>query len=136
MKSGCLLVGLLLLSGSGCAVHYHDRSSGKTHVLGIGLVTYNTSVSEGRVAVITQDRTLGLGAGNSEQSLWAVVGYDNRTQVQVLDTDNCLRLEWPSASLVNVRVGSRTPRDWSVSDEEPDMKTEQGIECPLRTLAK
>lgn len=117
---------------TGCAIHYHDKSSGKTHVVGFGLITYRTSLHEDRLAVATQDRTIGVGVGNSEQNVWAIVGYDNRTQLQILDTDTCLRLEWPSASLINVNVGSQTPEAWKTSDRNNVDKenNDGGIECP------
>lgn len=100
---------------SGCALHYYDESTGKNHVLGLGLISYRTSQQEGLVGVVTQNRTLGISAGVDAQEGWVSVGIDSRTKLEVSD-DSCLRLEWPTASLTNIRIGAKPPDDFPQLD--------------------
>ena len=106
--------GMLFLLGTtafpGCAIHYYNTRTGVEHLIGIGHMKMKvTPPTEDVVAVVGGTETLGIGAGTTTGSTEVSLGWNRTTRLSIVDQDASLRLEWPTASFFNVRVGTRPP---------------------------
>lgn len=104
-------LGLLLAAVlNGCAVHYYDPDTQAEHVWGIGHMRMKAEAArEDNKAIVKGVELYGIGLGFGRQDYYAVLGWDRRTLLSVVDKDTSVRLEWPSSDFFDVRVGSRPP---------------------------
>lgn len=102
----CVLSAML----TGCAVHYYDATTGAEHVWGFGhMVMKVASPVEGQRAVVHGTSLAGVAVGYSGGELGVMVGWESRRRIEVVTEDAAVRLEWPNADFLNVRVGSAFP---------------------------
>lgn len=100
----------LLLTGSGCALHYFDAESGTEHIWGIGHMAMKPGTSnEGVKAVGRRADTLGVSIGKLQEGAHLAFGWDGQQRVEIFDEDTQLCLAWPRGSFYNVRVGAEFP---------------------------
>ncbi len=101
---------LVLMSTAGCALHYYDAKTGTEHVWGIGHMAMKvSSANEGVRAVVHGISAVGLAVGSFDAQHYLSVGWTTQQQVEVIDENAAVRLEWPDSSPFNVRVGSSWP---------------------------
>lgn len=116
-----LMCSLCLFAASGCAIQYFDPATGTEHLWGFGHLRMKVGdVNEGVRAVVTGTETLGIAAGSVASERRITVGWERVSRFRVLDADSSVRLEWPSADLFSVRLGSAFPTDHRSSDETKD----------------
>lgn len=107
---GLLLALPLSLLLAGCAFHYFDPATGTEHVWGIGHMAMRaTPPREGYRAVVRRTDLWGVGVGRTGEGAYLTIGWDRREQVEILDEDTALRLEWPKGDLLRIRVGAEWP---------------------------
>ena len=104
---------MFTFSQVGCAIRYHDAKTGTEHVWGLAHVKMRVAPVHGAPApaLATQTETFGLAllfGGDASSDSGLGLGWDRRTRVLVPD-DSSLLLEWPSASLFDVRIGAQPP---------------------------
>ena len=108
------MISLCLFAGSGCAIQYFDPETGTEHLWGFGHMRMKVGqADEGVRAVVTGTDTLGLSAGSVASERRITLGWERLSQVRVLDSDTSVRLEWPSADVFSIRLGSAFPMDHS-----------------------
>jgi hypothetical protein len=113
-----LMCSLCLFAGSGCAIQYFDPETGTEHLWGIGYMRMKVGqANEGVRAVVTGTDTLGI-AGSVGSRGRITLGWERLSQFRVFDTDTSVRLEWPSADLFSVRIGSTFPTHRSSDDSK------------------
>lgn len=96
---------------SGCAVHYYDPKTGAEHIWGVGYMVMKASVPrEGHQAIVRGTEVLGMALGNVGGQGYFTFGWEKRQQVEIVDENTAIRLEWPKGDFFNVRVGSDWPR--------------------------
>ncbi|MBI5852925.1 MAG: hypothetical protein HZB39_18095 [Planctomycetes bacterium] len=99
-------------------VRYYDPDTGTEHFFGFGHVRVRSiAANEGVIGVATSSDAIGVGIGLGKESYGVSVGWDRWTRV-IAAEDGSLRLEWPSADLLGVRLGSEPPANWSSSEPE------------------
>ncbi len=114
------LLGVAVVGIAGCAVRYYDESTGVEHVWGVGHMRMKvTPPSEGVRAVVTDSGTLGAGLHLNDPGTALTLGWHRSGRLRVLDSNAAVRLEWPSASLFSVRVGTAPPRHLLESETTP-----------------
>lgn len=107
-------LGLLLFTGAlqGCAIHYYDRETGAEHLWGIGHMVMKASApQEGHRALVRGTDVAGLAGGKSDAGGYLVVGWEQRRRMEIIDPNTSIRLEWPHADFLNLRVGSEPPHE-------------------------
>ncbi len=103
-------VGLCATLTSGCAVHYFDPETGAEHIWGVGHMVMKATVpAEGIQTVVRQTEVLGLAAGKAGPEYSLTLGWARSQRLEVVEESAQVRLEWPSSSLLHVRVGSEWP---------------------------
>lgn len=111
----------LMLLLSNCTIHTYDESTGVSHMYGIGHVAYTIQPdTEGISAIATQLDSIGIGLTETREGGTATLGFGRTTELRILQQDACIRMEWLSSSLINVRVGSDYPSELG----------EKPIKCP------
>jgi hypothetical protein len=101
---------VLVVFVSGCAVHYFDPKTGAEHIWGFGhMVMKASSTKERHQALIRGTDVAGLALGKSDAGGYLVVGWEQRRRVEIIDENTSVRLEWPQANFLNLRVGSDWP---------------------------
>ena len=104
------VLALLALAGTGCAIHRYDAATGTEHVWGIGHLSLRVQpVEEGRQAVITERSVAGLGLAAGKDAWGLSLGWDQVTRVNAWDDSVAVRVDWPTGSLADVRIGSLPP---------------------------
>jgi hypothetical protein len=117
-----LLILFATLAG-GCAIHYYDPDTGTEHLWGIGHMRMKVGeTNEGVRAVVTGTDTVGLAGGSAPSERYIAIGWQRLSRLQVLDADTSIRLEWPSADLTSVRVGSGLPPVLNPGENRDDQK--------------
>ncbi len=120
---GFLLISLLMLGSSGCAIDYFDARNGIEHVWGIGHLAMKVgSPNEGLKAVGQRTDTLGLSIGKAQEGYHLELGWCSYQQIDVVDQNTQLCVAWPAGSLYSARVGSEFPPDISKCGHEKKEK--------------
>lgn len=121
------LVGLFVLLSGGCAIHYFDSETGTEHIWGFGHMQMKVSPpNEGVRAIVRGTETVGVAVGVGEETSYALVGWQQLSNLYVVDSDTAIRLEWPSADFFEVRVGTEFPSfDSTASLREESMPQER-----------
>lgn len=105
-----LLACLAPLAAAGCAIHRYDARTGTEHVWGFGHLSMRVQpVTEGRQAVITGRSVAGLGIAAGRDTWGLSLGWDQVTRVNAWDDSVAVRVDWPTNSLADVRVGVLPP---------------------------
>jgi hypothetical protein len=65
--------------------------------------------AEGLQAVVRGTDVIGLSLGRADQQAYLTLGWHRLQRLDVVQESTAVRLEWPDADFVNVRVGSRFP---------------------------
>ena len=100
----------LLLAQPGCAVHYYNPDTGVEHLIGFGHMKMKVQEpNEGVRAIVTGTETIGVAAGTIEEGVHFAAGWNRSSRLKAIDKDTSVRFEWPTNSLINVRVGSLPP---------------------------
>ena len=110
---------LIVLVGfvSGCAVHYFDKKTDTEHIWGVGhMVMKASSPKEGHQALIRGTDVAGFALGKSDAGGYLIVGWEQRRRVEIIDQNTSVRLEWPRADFLNLRVGSDWPHNMDESN--------------------
>ncbi len=95
---------------SGCAFHYYDSKTGAEHIWGFGHMVMKASAPrEGHRAIVRGTEVTGLTLGNVGGQGYLTVGWEKRQQLEIVDENTAIRLEWPKGDFFNVRVGSKWP---------------------------
>ena len=116
-----LVLSLLAVLLSGCAVHYYDSETQVEHVWGIGHMMLKASVpKEGLKATVRGTALLGVSVGLVDQGGYLTLGWEKRQLMEIVDKDTAVRLEWPRGDLLNLRVGSEWPTE--VLSNDPGRK--------------
>lgn len=98
------------LACQSCAVHYFDPATGTEHIWGIGhLALKHGTPIEGLKAVGRRTDTVGVLIGRLENDAHFGVGWNARQEIEIVDENVQLKLDWPSGSFYDVRVGSWFP---------------------------
>ena len=114
---------------SGCAIQYYDRASGTDHLWGFGhLKMKATPPQEGVRATIKGTEVLGVGLAVGREDYFLSTGWNNQRKLSVIDTNTCIRLEWPSSDLFRVRIGTNFPP--SLQDPVEPKPSVEGKEDP------
>jgi hypothetical protein len=122
----CLMLIRML---AGCAVHSYDKKTGTEHVWGIGHVAMRVvDENEGLQGVVRKTEFVGLAFSSCPQELFIGAGYNKQQRLHIIDADARIRLEWPTADMLHIRIGSEFPY---LSDNEASDGTEDG-ETPLK----
>lgn len=101
---------LFTLACAGCGLHYFDPSTGTEHVWGFGHVKMRLAPSEeGLQAIARGTDVLGFSLGHADQQVYLTLGWHRVQRLDVVQESTAVRLEWPDADFVNVRVGSKFP---------------------------
>jgi hypothetical protein len=102
-------VACLLLQA--CGVHYYDTQTGTEHVWGVGHMKMKAAPpNEGLKSVIRGTDLVGVGVGVRDRQPSLALGWDRQQRMEIVDSNATIRLEWPNADFVNVRVGSEFPQ--------------------------
>ena len=103
----CLVV---IHLSSGCAVHSYDEKTGVEHVWGFGHIAMRAvDANEGLQGVVRETEFVGLAFSSCPQELFLSVGYSKQHRLHIIDEDTQIRLEWPTADMLNIRIGSAFP---------------------------
>jgi hypothetical protein len=101
---------------SGCAIHYYDPETEAEHIWGIGHMVMKASApKEGHRALVRGTDVAGLASGKSDVGSYFVIGWEQRRRMAIIDPNTSVRLEWPRADFLNLRVGSEPPRELNES---------------------
>jgi hypothetical protein len=112
------------LACQSCAVHYFDPATGTEHIWGIGhLAVKHGSPTEGVKAVGRRTDTVGVLIGQLDKEAHFGVGWNARQEIEVVDENVQLKLDWPSGSFYDIRVGSWVPPN---SDHSKEDLSEEG----------
>ncbi len=97
-------------AAGGCAIHRYDAATGTEHVWGLGHLSMRVQpVEEGRQAVITGRSVAGLGLAAGRDTWGLSLGWDQVTRVNAWDDSVAVRVDWPTGSLADVRIGALPP---------------------------
>ena len=120
-----LIVPLVLLSG-GCAIHYFDSETGTEHIWGFGHMKMKVAASnEGVRAIVRGTETVGVAVGVGEETSYALLGWQQLSNLYVVDSDTAVRLEWPSADFFEVRVGTEFPSFESIANSGEESMSQE-----------
>lgn len=118
---------ILLLSLTGCSLHWYDEQSGTQHLLGFGYlkmraipqpIAENTTDQQSSIAFVTGHRNLGVQLGGGSDFSGISAGWDSRSRVIIKGSDASFSLLWPTNSiwlptdiknLFDVYVGTNFP---------------------------
>ena len=102
----------------GCAVHRYDAATGTEQVWGLGYMRVRVQPpTEGMQAVMTQRTVGGVDIGVGGDSRGLTVGWNSVTRITAADDSTAVRIDWPTSSLADVRIGSRPP--WLTPEPQP-----------------
>lgn len=94
----------------GCAVHSYDKKTGAEHVWGFGHIAMRAvDVNEGLQGVVRKTDFVGLAFSSCPEESFLSVGYSKQQRLHIIDEDARIRLEWPTADMLNIRIGSEFP---------------------------
>jgi hypothetical protein len=101
---------LMMITASGCALHYYDPATQTEHVWGLAHVRMKVApANEGVQAVVKGTTVVGASLKIAPDDKHLSLGFDKSTQMAVASEGASVRLEWPKSDLFSVRVGSRPP---------------------------
>lgn len=104
------VMAVLLLSASGCAIHYFNEKTGVEHLIGFGHMRMKVAPPhDGVQAVVTGVDTAGAALDAGKKDFGLTLGLERKSQIDIVAEDAAVALEWPTSSLFDVRVGSRPP---------------------------
>ena len=106
---GHLLVLGLCIGASSCAVRYHDKKTGETHIIGFGhMVMKAAPAGQDKVAVVSGVDIWGFGfSALKGDGVILTIGYSSERQVQIVKKDARLGLKWPARGLLKMLVFDR-----------------------------
>lgn len=110
--SMCICAFSLLVTTSGCAVHYYDAKTGTAHLWGIGHMKMRVvpAVDDSRVqAVAVGIQTIGLRLDANQHTSGINLGYDNSSFVYVVASDTSLRLDEVKNDPFTLQLGVQPP---------------------------
>ncbi len=117
---------LLVLTGSGCAVHYFDVTKNTEHVWGIGHMAMKPSAPNGELkAVGRRTDVVGISIGRSQEEAHLDVGWGARQRIDIVDKNTQLCLAWPRGSFYNARIGSEFPPSLDTCEITPSKEKKQ-----------
>lgn len=91
----------------GCAIHYHDASTGTDHLWGLGHLSMKAQTTpEGTTAVVKGVETLGVAAGLSHDESYFQTGWSRHQRIELLRPDALIRLDGPHADFMELRIGT------------------------------
>ena len=131
MKKRCQIAFILSLivftsvSGgpTGCAVHYFDSKNGTEHLWGFGHLKMKATVAhEGVKSVVRGSEVLGLSAGWLDHRPSVIAGWNRQEQLEIVNPDTMIRLEWPDSSFFNIRIGTNFPSEFLSSNTDHTTK--------------
>lgn len=100
---------VMVLAG-GCAIQYYDKRTGTEHLVGFGHMKMKVAdPNEGVQAVVVGMEVYGLAAGTTQEGGTVSLGWARSSRLRIIEEDTSIRLEWPTNSLFNVRVGTEPP---------------------------
>jgi hypothetical protein len=106
----CICAFSLLVTTSGCAVHYYDAKTGTAHLWGIGHMKMRVvpAVDDSRVqAVAVGIQTIGLRLDANQHTSGINLGYDNSSFVYVVSSDTSLRIDTADNDPFTLRLGTQ-----------------------------
>jgi hypothetical protein len=121
-----VVLGFILLTTIGCAIHYYDPKTGAEHIWGFGHLKMKAAPeNEGLHAVVRGTDVLGVSLGSAEKQAYLTVGWHRVQRLDIAAESTAIRLEWPTSDFVDVRIGSRFPAQ--IRQDEPlnDGKTRE-----------
>lgn len=114
---------LMFLTASGCAIHYFDAESGTEHIWGVGHMAMKPAApSEGLKAVGRRTDVVGISAGRLQEGTHLEIGWGVRQRIEIVDENTQLCLAWPRGSLYNARIGSAFPPELDECGSTPKEK--------------
>ena len=101
---------LLIISTTGCAIHYYDEDTETEHLWGFGHMKMRVTVPEEKIqAAVHGIKICGLGISKTPEDFSLITGFYNKTKMEIAAEDASFRLEWPTNDLFYVRVGKSPP---------------------------
>ncbi len=101
---------MIIIFQAGCAVHYYDEKTATEHLWGFGHMKMKLSAAEeGVKAAVSGTEILGLGVSKSRENLSLLGGWSRQTELEVVDENASVRIEWPTNDFYKIRVGTRPP---------------------------
>lgn len=101
---------IFMCISSGCAIHHYDARTGIEHVWGFGHISMRAvPADEGLQGVVRSTEFVGLAFSSCPQESFFSAGYSKQQRLHIMDSDAAFRMEWPTADLINVRIGSEFP---------------------------
>jgi hypothetical protein len=108
--SAFVLLLLMLFINSSCAVQYYDKTTQTEHLWGIGHFKMKVAPPiEGLQAVFKSNEVVGASVKVGADDSHLVLGWNNASQMYVVNESASVRLEWPNSDMFSVRVGSKPP---------------------------
>lgn len=103
-----ILLGLMISSVIGCSVTYYDESSETIHVIGFSHMKMRVPEANDGQSVYHQVNSYGISAGTLREGGHFSLGYSENTVLDIAD-DQILCFEWPTSSLIDVKVNHSQP---------------------------
>jgi len=114
-----MLIASVFFVLTGCAVHYYDTATGTEHIWGFGHMKMKaTKPNESLQAVVYGTDTIGVSIGKAANQNYLTIGWQNLEYIDILKESTSIRLEWPNSDFINVRIGSKFPKDEKPSINE------------------
>ncbi len=114
-----LVIVLLSLYLTGCAIYYRDLDSGAEHIWGFGhLAMKVTPPLEGKRAIIRRATLTGVAVGTGQGSFGISVGYDRNESILVYDENTAISIQRPpNNDFFYFKIGTAPPGAFSKSDK-------------------
>lgn len=93
---------------SSCSVSYYSEQDSTLHVFGIGHLAMRVPDAE-QQTVYHQQYSYGLAIGSNREGAQMSLGYTENTVLDIANNES-LCFEWPSAKLIQVKLGHTIPQ--------------------------
>ncbi|SPD74812.1 exported hypothetical protein [uncultured Desulfobacterium sp.] len=116
----------ILITASGCAVHYFDPENNVEHIWGLGHMAMKVSAPDGGIKAVGKRTDIaGISISRTKEGVSLDVGWSTMQRIEVVDEDLPLCLSWPrGSSFYSARVGSGFP--YTLNDCGVDKEKEIG----------
>ncbi|MDX1973513.1 MAG: hypothetical protein SFY68_13360 [Candidatus Sumerlaeia bacterium] len=95
---------------TGCAVHYYEEETGVEHLIGFGHMKMKAiEPNEGVQGVVHGSESFGLSLGKANRQTFTTLGWQRMENVDIIQESTSIRIEYPSSSFYDVRIGSKFP---------------------------
>jgi hypothetical protein len=95
-SNNLILIIMLILPLSGCAIYYQDAKTGAEHIWGIGhLATKVSAPEDGKQAVISKATLIGINFGVEEGKIGMSAGWDKRERIMIYDENTSISIRRP-----------------------------------------